>query len=446
MRYVRIPCAVRWPYIVGLLCVIFAFGLFVPASRAARAPIVSGITIDADITSDTTWSRANSPYLVTVPISVTNTATLTIEPGVEVQFAEGAGLLIAGGLNSQGTHAQQVRMVAVSRALWQGLAVVQPARNVLLQSVTIRNAAVGLAIRQQSLVATQASGRVDVLDSLFEQNDIGVDVDYSIATNAPRLTLRNSLLTNNGIGLRINGLPGSNVKPKFNHNSFVGNGIGALNLAAQAVKMQQQWWDSAGGPQPPTSVACGNPPAPGTPAAELVCGNIDFTPWSKVPAGRMLLPPEQGTMIESALGAAALGDNDVTATSVMTATVPAGTFTQTVDLLASERDFSATPPGQPTLLEFELTAVASGQEVHRFANNQQLTVDISYSDADLTGADPSKLVVYAYDETLGAWSFAGISTTVDPANHHIVARVEHLSRFSVTSVSMQDNMLPLIMR
>jgi hypothetical protein len=445
MRHVRIPSAARWLYMLALLCVIFAFGLLAPANGAAHTAKLSATPISGDITSDTTWSRANSPYLVTLPISVANTATLTIEPGVEVLFAVGAGLRIAGGLNSKGTHAQQIRMVGANGALWQGLAVVQPTRNVLLQSVTIRNAAFGLAIRQ-SLVATQASGRVDVLDSLFEQNEIGLDADYSIATNAPRLTLRNNLITKNSIGLRINGLPSTNLRPKFNHNSFAGNSIGALNLATQAVKMQQQWWGSASGPQLGTSAVCGNPPAPGMAAADLICGTIDFTYWVKVPAGRMLLPAGQATVLESALGAAALGDNDIMPTSLLTLTVPAGTFTQTVDLLASERAFATTPAGQPTLLAFEITAAAGGQEFHHFAHNQKLTVDVSYTAADLAGTDPRKLVVYAYDETLGAWSFAGISTAVDPANHHIIARLEHLSRFSVTSVNMQNIMLPVIMR
>ena len=444
MRHIRIPSAARWLYMLALLCVIFAFGLLAPANGAAHTAKLSGAPISGDITSDTTWSRANSPYLVTLPISVANTATLTIEPGVEVLFAVGAGLRIAGGLNSKGTHAQQIRMVGANGALWQGLTVVQPTRNVLLQSTTIRNAAVGLAIRQ-SLVATQASGRVDVLDSLFEQNAIGLDADYSIATNAPHLTLRNNLLTDNGIGLRINGLLGNAATPKFNHNSFVGNSIGALNLATQAIKMQQQWWGSASGPQLGTSAVCGNPPAPGTAAADLVCGTIDFTSWVKVPAGRMLLPAGQGAVLESALGAAALGDNDITPTSLLTLTVPAGAFTQTIDLLASGREF-ASPPGHPTLLDFEISAAAAGQEFHHFANNQPLTVDISYTDADLAGADPRKLMVYAYDETLGAWSFAGITTRVDPANHRIIAQLEHLSRFSVTSVNLHNIMLPMLMR
>jgi len=446
MRYKCIASTPRWRYTALLLCTLFALGLLALASGPARASQVLGTAINADIGRDTTWSRANSPYLVAVPISIANTATLTIEPGVEVRFMPGAGLRVAGGLNAQGTHAQQIRMLGADGALWQGLAVVQPAGNVLLESVTISNAAVALAIRQQSAVTTEASRRVDVLDSLFAQNTIGLDADYSIMTNAPRLTLRNNLLTSNGIGLRVNGLSGGNLKPKFNHNSFVGNSIGVQNLAGQAIKMQQQWWGKSSGPRLGNAALCSNPPARGTTAADLVCGKVDFTPWAKVPAGRMLLPAGQGGVLESAIGAAALSDNDITPTSVLTLTVPAGTFTQAVDLLASGRDFVSAPPGQPTRLEFEITAAAGGQELHHFANNRRLSLTIAYTDADIPGADPRKLKLFAYDDQLRSWTVAGISTTADPANHRITVQLEHLSRFSVTSVDLRYVMLPLVMR
>lgn len=442
------PSVARWLRSIVLLVVLLVFGTFAPANAAGGAHTVAAVTIGADITSDTTWTLANSPYLVTAPITVANTATLAIEPGVEVRFAAGAGLRIAGGLTAQGTQAQQIRFVGDNGAAWQGLVAVQPTRNVLVQSATISNALAGVSVRQSGPGTAHPPTRVDVLDSLLDQNTIGVDADYTITTNAPRLTLRNNLLSNNGIGFRLNGLPGGNAKPKFNHNSFVGNGIGmlALNIVGQAVKMQQQWWGSASGPQVGSPSICATVPPTGSAAAALVCGNIDFTPWSRLPSGRLRLGAGQGGALESGIGAATLSDNDVASTSTLTVTVPPGTFTQTVDLLASARAFTSMPPGKPTQLEFEITAAANGQEIHRFANNQQLTLEISYTNADLAGADPSKLVVYAYDETLGAWTTAGISTTVDPSNNRLVVRLQHLSRFSVTDVTLQYVMLPLVMR
>jgi hypothetical protein len=259
--------------------------------------------------------------------------------------------------------------------------------------------------------------------------------------------MRNSLLTNNQIGLQFNSLPGGNLKPKFMHNSFVGNAIGVntINVSGKGIKLQQHWW---GGPDGPRidSAACGSPAAPGAGLRDLVCGAVDFAPWSKVSAGRAIVPAGQSTIIETAIGSGALSDDDLAATSVMTLTVPAGTFTETVDLLASAQAIASAPPGQATELAFEVTASAGGQAIHRFANGRQLQLEIRYTPSDLAGVDPRKLVVYALDENTGTWSFAGIRTTADPANQRLTAVLEHLTRMRVTGVDFNWTQLPIVLR
>jgi hypothetical protein len=435
----------RWPL---LLAAFFALLLVAGLSAAqARADVaIQATPISTDIVGDATWNIAGSPYLVTAPIRITDAATLTIDEGVEVNFVAGAGLRIEGGLNALGSQARQVRMVGQNGASWQGLTVAQPTRNILLQSVTIQNAIVGLAIRQQNTQPGNAAGRVDVLASLLVNNGIGIDADYSVLANAPRLTLRNNLLANNQIGLQFNNLPSGNIKPKLSHNSFVGNGIGlnAINISGKGIKTQQHWWGSPDGPlADPT--ACSNPPAPGGSPRDLVCGAVDFIPWSKVPAGRAIVPAGQSVVIESVIGAGALSDDDLAPTSVLTLTVPTGAFTETVDLLASAQAIASAPPGQPTQLAFEVTAAAGGRAIHRFANGRRLQLEIRYTAADLNGADPSKLVLYYLDENTGAWSFAGIRSAPDPANQRLIASLEHLTRMRVTALDFRSTRLPLVL-
>jgi hypothetical protein len=93
-----------------------------------------------------------------------------------------------------------------------------------------------------------------------------------------------------------------------------------------------------------------------------------------------------------------------------------------------------------------VTASAGGQAIHRFANGRQLQLEIRYTPADLAGADPRKLVVYALDEQTGSWSFAGIHTTVDPANQRLTAVLEHLTRMRVTSLNINLTRLPILLR
>src|SRR5690554_6014004 len=59
-----------------------------------HAAEVSGI-----ISSNTTWTLANSPYIVTNNITVNAGVTLTIENGVEVRFADGKYMVIAAGVS-----------------------------------------------------------------------------------------------------------------------------------------------------------------------------------------------------------------------------------------------------------------------------------------------------------------------------------------------------------
>ena len=64
---------------------------------------VSGI-----ISSNTTWTSANSPYVVTGSVLVSEEVTLTIEAGVTVGFDSNNSLQISGELIAQGTSSNNI--------------------------------------------------------------------------------------------------------------------------------------------------------------------------------------------------------------------------------------------------------------------------------------------------------------------------------------------------
>ena len=77
--------------------------------------------VAGSIGSDTIWSRADSPYEVTGNVTVTPAATLTIEPGVVVQFRPNTGLTINGRLLADGTPTEHSRCERKSAGKWSGV-------------------------------------------------------------------------------------------------------------------------------------------------------------------------------------------------------------------------------------------------------------------------------------------------------------------------------------
>ena len=72
--------------------------------------------VSGAISSDTTWSLANSPYTITGSVLVSNGVTLTIEAGVTVNFPDGYKILVKGNLLSVGTSSSLITFNPASAA------------------------------------------------------------------------------------------------------------------------------------------------------------------------------------------------------------------------------------------------------------------------------------------------------------------------------------------
>ena len=74
--------------IVVLMFMLLIVTALLPQNHIARTSALNGTVIEEDIVTDTKWDKAHSPYIIITSITVHENATLEIEPGVEVIFAE----------------------------------------------------------------------------------------------------------------------------------------------------------------------------------------------------------------------------------------------------------------------------------------------------------------------------------------------------------------------
>ena len=63
----------------------------------------SQTNVSGNISSDSTWNFAGSPYVVTGNLTVDATFTLTIDAGVEVRFDNGRSMYVNGAVNATNT-------------------------------------------------------------------------------------------------------------------------------------------------------------------------------------------------------------------------------------------------------------------------------------------------------------------------------------------------------
>ncbi|NQT34529.1 hypothetical protein HQ587_05005 [bacterium] len=88
-------------------------------------PFVSfAVTMSGRIDADETWTLSDSPIALESVITIGRYATVTIEPGVELLFAEDAGIIIMGKLVARGTPEDSIRFTSAgeqSKGAWGGL-------------------------------------------------------------------------------------------------------------------------------------------------------------------------------------------------------------------------------------------------------------------------------------------------------------------------------------
>ncbi len=125
---------------VFIISSLLIFILLLFRSDISRAAVPQSTPICGEITTDATWTVAGNPYVICVTgATILKDATLTIEPGVSVEFDANGKLNVAGTLNAIGSSTLPITFTSSSGsptpASWQGI---------VLDSIDIQSAVANL--------------------------------------------------------------------------------------------------------------------------------------------------------------------------------------------------------------------------------------------------------------------------------------------------------------
>lgn len=223
------------------LSVAIGTGLAAPSSRVVPSPARTYVTVPAgELTSDTTWSRADSPFLVTGQLFIRPQATLTIEPGVEVRFNEHGELLIEGSLVASGTRDQPIKLLGSDERAgsWRGVSLLGRSDGVAsarFAHATIAHGGTGTDYRGMIYVYR---GVLELSDS--EVRDAGADAIF-VDSGAIRLA-RTRITGNAGTAIRLRSLS-ETADPVLTDVTIAGNSLDAIVMDGGNVARDALWED-----------------------------------------------------------------------------------------------------------------------------------------------------------------------------------------------------------
>ncbi len=200
-------------------CVLSSF-----ASLSPGQTVVGG-----NMTSNTSWSLAGHPYIVTSDLTVRNGATLTIDPGVTVLFNSGIALRIGqnaspGVLDAQGTAGAPIifsaNQVGAPAGFWEGIELNTTTSASTLDHCVIEKAGqFGTAIVEVKSASPTISNCM-IRDSSFAGIDSSLGAHPHIVGN----TISNC--SGRPVRIALDSFPQS-----LTGNSYANNGTNAIELA-----------------------------------------------------------------------------------------------------------------------------------------------------------------------------------------------------------------------
>lgn len=210
------------------------------------APAAPTTDVGGNITSNTTWSKANSPYLVTENVTVDPGVSLTVEPGVVVKFNGGRQLTL--GENAQllaiGTLAEPIVFTSYrddthgGDTNGDGQATLPLAGDwfYLWSSGAGSTLHLEHTLVRYNLYGVYTNGNLTLLDSTLEESSAAAVYASPTLNTAPTITIeRNTIRKSSYYGLELRGQPGTLI---VRNNTIEQNALGAFIYDIATAQIQ----------------------------------------------------------------------------------------------------------------------------------------------------------------------------------------------------------------
>ncbi|MFA6253900.1 MAG: alpha/beta hydrolase [Candidatus Paceibacterota bacterium] len=264
----------RFIFLITLLLLSSPLSLFAET-------IISG----ASLSTNTTWTKAASPYIITDDVYINNGVTLALEPGTIVKFKNKSAFYINGELSAQGNTGDEIYFTSYKDDSISGDSngdgtTTIPAMRDWDQLYVLATGHLNFAhviaryagFYSGGAAIHAAGGESLITDSQLTNNPLG------IYQESGSTTISASILTNNNVGFGFIDGTANITQSQIHHNTEAG----LRDYYGRAMDARHNWWGDNSGPYHVDL----NPNGLGD---KIVGANVLFDPWiGQTPA---VIPP-----------------------------------------------------------------------------------------------------------------------------------------------------------
>jgi hypothetical protein len=206
------------------------------------APGAFATNVSGTISSNTAWTSAASPYVMTGSVTVAAGVTLTMEPGVVVQGNSSTrSLTINGSLSAVGSSSQHITLTSTSNSApgqWMRLKFASGSGSSTLKFVDVRYGG-GPGISDLNGMVDISGGTITIEDSTFKYSSVsGLKIAGGASGTDATVTIRRSKFESNGyVGtdLHGDGINGNNANVVIEDSAFWSNASDGLEFVVSAA-------------------------------------------------------------------------------------------------------------------------------------------------------------------------------------------------------------------